>query len=47
MAGLSVPITKLFIFQIIAVDTLNTKQEFIKKYYISDLEYYNLILKYP
>jgi hypothetical protein len=47
MAGLNVPITRLFALQIIAVDTLNTRQEFIKKYYISDLGYYDLILKYP
>jgi hypothetical protein len=46
MAGLSVPVIKLFIFQIIAVDTLSTRQEFIKKYYVFDLEYYDLILKY-
>ena len=46
MAGLSVSIIGLFVFQIIAVDTLGTRQEFIEKYYISDLRYYDLILGY-
>jgi hypothetical protein len=46
MAGLSVRVIKLFIFQIIAVNTLGTRQEFIEKYYVSDLGYYNLILGY-
>jgi hypothetical protein len=46
MAGLNVPVIRLFIFQIIVVDTLNTRQKFTEKYYAFDLKYYNLILKY-
>jgi hypothetical protein len=46
MAGLSVSVTGLFAFQIIAVNTLDIRQEFTEKYYISDLGYYDLILGY-
>jgi hypothetical protein len=47
MTGLNVSVIKLFVFQTIAVDTLDIRQEFTKKYYIFDLGCYDLILGYP